>query len=80
MRLLGYSREEESKWYHTREIVYWIYKTIPEKRNKISKEQFFPLGKKREKGARLDDRQKEILMQAIKESINGEHKRTEHSN
>lgn len=64
LRLRGYRRQEKNKWYHTREIAYMVYCSIPKKEKNMTIDQFLPLGGGRKKTSRLSDRQKELLKEA----------------
>ena len=72
LRRFAYERQRKEEWRHTREIVYWIYLSIPTKEAKINKEQFFPIddskGKSNVKASQfarkfLEEQQKEYYRQ-----------------
>lgn len=68
LRLAGYKRIENKKWYHTREICYNIHLSIPLKKH-LTRDQFMNLGDTSPR-KKVSERGKELYMKAVKDAMN----------
>ncbi|WP_288446523.1 hypothetical protein [uncultured Chryseobacterium sp.] len=71
LRKLGYSREDKTRWLHTREVTYHVLvATGAIDTRKMSKEKFMPLENGSNKTVVITSRAKEIFMKAVNDVVN----------